>query len=207
VIDLTAFLDLSPTMLADVLDGGQIMDASIRPLPANAGRAAGPAFTVRCARGDNVMLHAAIYRAPPGSIVVVESGDTVSALAGGGVCAMARKNGIAAFVLDGAVRDIAEIEALGFPVFGKCIVPKAAKGEGGGSWGEKIRCGGVEVAPNDIIVADRDGVVVVPSADASTLLGAARKRAAFEGRQSLEDWEKDHRVRISAVLLQTGLSL
>ncbi len=63
------------TTLAEVLGGAQVMDAGIRPLWGPGPRLAGPAYTVRCVPGDNLMLHAAIYRAAPGSVVVVESGD------------------------------------------------------------------------------------------------------------------------------------
>jgi len=77
------FKDISPTILADVLPVGQVISACIRPLWLGMPRCAGPAYTVRCGPGDNLMLHAAVYRAPPGSIVVVEGGDTIFALAGG----------------------------------------------------------------------------------------------------------------------------
>jgi regulator of RNase E activity RraA len=84
------------------------MDNGIRPLYQNVPRIAGPAFTVRCGPGDNLMLHAAIYRAPARSVIVVESADLNYAVAGGNVCAVAQKNGIAGFVIDGVIRDMAK---------------------------------------------------------------------------------------------------
>ena len=84
---------------------------------------AGPAYTVRCPAGDNLMLHAAIYRAEPGSIIVMEAGDVDYAVAGGNVCAVAQKRGVAAFIIDGAIRDLAEIRKLGFPVFARGVIP------------------------------------------------------------------------------------
>ena len=69
------------------------------------------------------MLHAAIYRAAPGSVIVVESGDVDHALAGGNVCAVAQRNGIAGFVVDGVIRDLAEIRAMRFPVFARGVIP------------------------------------------------------------------------------------
>src|SRR5919204_2527167 len=114
--------DLPTTTLADVLERRQVMDAGIRPLWAGP-RIAGPAFTVRCPPGDNLMLHAAIHRAEPGSVIVVESGDVDYALAGGNVCAVAQRRGIAAFVLDGLIRDLAEIRELRFPVFARGVIP------------------------------------------------------------------------------------
>ena len=105
--------------LADFLGREQVMDIGIRSLWMPAPAIAGPAFTVRCPPGDNLMLHAAIYRAEPGSVIVVESGDLDYALAGGNVCAVAQRRGVAGFVLDGVIRDLAEVRDLGFPVFAR----------------------------------------------------------------------------------------
>src|SRR3954465_4963979 len=98
---------ISPTTLAGVLGRRPVLGGAIRPLWSPMPRVAGPAFTVRCPPGDNLMLHAAIHRAEPGSVVVVESGDLDYALAGGNVCAVAQRRGIAAFVADGVIRDLA----------------------------------------------------------------------------------------------------
>jgi 4-hydroxy-4-methyl-2-oxoglutarate aldolase len=199
-----AFKDLSPTTLADFLSRDQIMDLSIRPLWQGMPRIAGPAYTVRCGPSDNLMLHAAIYRAPAGSVVVVEAGDANYALAGGNVCAVAQRNGIVGFVLDGAVRDIAEIRAIGFPVFARGVVPIAGAKEFLGSLGAAIACGGVNVAPLDVIVADEEGIVVVPGADRERLLESARARAAEDSAQSLEAWAEHHRKRIFDILRSKG---
>lgn len=118
----TAFKDVPPTTLADLLGREQVMDIGIRPLW-DAPRIAGPAYTVRCLPGDNLMLHAAIHRADPGSVIVVESGDLDYALAGGNVCAVARRRGVAGFVLDGLVRDLGEVREAGFPVFARVSSP------------------------------------------------------------------------------------
>ena len=64
---------------------------------------------MRCAPGDNLMLHAAVHRAPAGSVIVVQAGDCDLAVAGGNVCALAQRRGIAAFVVDGVIRDLAEV--------------------------------------------------------------------------------------------------
>ena len=106
-----AFARLSPTTLCDVLTRDRVMDIGIRPLWPDMPRVAGPAYPVRCPPGDNLMLHAAIYRAEPGAVIVAEGGDTAYALAGGNVCAVAQKRGIVAFVLDGVIRDLAETRA------------------------------------------------------------------------------------------------
>ena len=113
------FSELSPTALVDALDRSQVMDIGIRPLWQPMPRIAGPAFTVRCPPGDNLMLHAAIYRAPPGAVIVVEAGDVDYAVSGGNVCAVARRRGIAGFIVDGVIRDLAEVREDRFPVFAR----------------------------------------------------------------------------------------
>src|SRR5262249_49588768 len=151
--DDAAFAELSPTTLADVLSRDRVMDRGIRPIWTPMSRVAGPAYPVRCPPGDNLMAYAAVYRAPPGSIVVVEAGDVDYAVFGGNVSAVAQRQGIAAFVVDGVVRDVAEIRALGFPVFARGVMPIAGHKAKIDILDGPIRCGGVDVAPRDILVA------------------------------------------------------
>lgn len=191
--------DLPTTTIADVLERHQVMDAGIRPLWA-APRIAGPAFTVRCPPGDNLMLHAAIYRAEPGSVIVVESGDLDHALAGGNVCAVAQRNGIAGFVLDGVIRDIGEIREMGFPVWARGIIPIPGGKAAVLAMNVPIRCGGVAVAPGDLVVADEEGIVVVPGAERETALAAAEAKARADASLSLDDWERAHRAKIDSLL-------
>jgi regulator of RNase E activity RraA len=202
--DGAAWVALSPTTVADCLPRRQVMNPAVRALWPGIARIAGPAYTVRCAPGDNLMLHAAIYRAPPGSVVVVQGGDADYALAGGNVCAVAQKNGIAGFVLDGAMRDLVEVRASGFPVFARCAIPKPGTKEIPGSLNEAVICGGVRVEPGDIVVADEEGIVVVPHAERDDVLAAALERALADASQTLEDWERDHRRRIEQTLAAKG---
>lgn len=180
------------------------MDPAVLPLWPQIVRIAGPAYTVRCAPGDNLMLHAAIYRAAAGSVIVVQGGDLEYALAGGNVCAVAQKRGVRGFVLDGALRDVAEVRASGFPVFAKAVIPKPGAKEAIGSLNEPVTCGGVRVEPGDIVVGDEEGIVVVPLAERDAVLAAALRRQAGDAAQSLNDWEKDHRRRIEAALAAKG---
>ncbi|MEU9132615.1 RraA family protein [Kitasatospora sp. NPDC048540] len=202
--DTTGFADLSPTTLADVLGHGQVMDLGIRPLWPSAGRVAGPAFTVRCPPGDNLMLHAAIHRAEPGSIVVVEAGDVEFAVAGGNVCAVAQRRGIAAFVVDGVIRDLAEVRAMGFPVFARGVVPVPGAKAAVAPLGGPVRCGGVTVRAGDVVVADEEGVVVAPGDRLDQVLLAARAKAAQDAEVSLDAWEAAHRARIDEILHANG---
>lgn len=201
-----AFRDISPTTLADVLAPGQVLTAAIHPLWPGMPRVAGPAYTVRCGAGDNLMLHAAIYRAPPGAVVVVEGGDSEFALAGGNVCAVAHRRQIAGFVLDGSVRDIAEIRELRFPVFARGVVPIAGSKRLIGALNAPVRCGGVVIEPHDAIVADEEGIVAVPHAALEATLQAATARLARESAQTLDAWEADHRARIDRILRDNGFT-
>ncbi|MEU6406301.1 RraA family protein [Streptomyces sp. NPDC046985] len=202
-----AFRDVPTTALADLLGREQVMDIGVRPLWQPVPRVAGPAFTVRCPPGDNLMLHAAIYRAAPGSVIVVESGDLDYALAGGNVCAVAQRRGVAAFVADGLIRDLAEVRDLGFPVFARGVIPIPGAKAAPAPLNERVRCGGVQVDAGDVVVADEEGVVAVPSARAAEILTAARARLAQEAAQTLDDWETAHRARVDGILTARGMSL
>ncbi|BCJ40664.1 4-carboxy-4-hydroxy-2-oxoadipate aldolase [Actinoplanes ianthinogenes] len=198
------FQQIPPTTLADVLGRDRVMDIGIRPLWTPVPRVAGPAFTVRCVPGDNLMLHAAIYRAEPGSVIVVESGDLDYALAGGNVCAVAHRRGVAAFVLDGLIRDLGEVREDGFPVFARGVIPIPGTKSRLGTHGEPVVCGGVTVRPGDIVVADEEGVVVVPGDRQAPVLEAARAKLAKESAETLDDWTASHRARIEKTLAEQG---
>ena len=202
--DATDFAEIPTTTLADILGRAQVMDSGIRPLWQGMPRIAGPAFTVRCPAGDNLMLHAAIHRAGPGSVVVVESGDLDYALAGGNVCAVARRRGIAAFVADGLIRDLAEVRAIEFPVFARGVIPIPGAKAAVEPLNVPVRCGGVTVHAGDLVVADEEGVVVAPHARRDHFLHEARTRLAREAETSLDDWETDHRARIESLLREKG---
>jgi 4-hydroxy-4-methyl-2-oxoglutarate aldolase len=199
------FAAIPTTTLAELLGREQVMDIGIRPLWPSP-RIAGPAFTVRCPPGDNLMLHAAIHRAAPGSVIVVESGDVDYALAGGNVCAVAQRRGIAAFVLDGLIRDLAEVRELRFPVFARGVIPIPGAKAVVEPLNDTVSCGGVTVGPGDVVVADEDGVVVVPAARREQVLEDARAKLAREAGESLDAWETAHRKRIDE-LLEDGTTL
>lgn len=203
--DYLPYRNLSPTTLADVLSRERVMDIGIRPLWEGMPRIAGPAFPVRCAPGDNLMLHAAIYRAPPGSIIVAQAGDLDYALAGGNVCAVAQQRGIAGFVLDGVIRDLAEIRGNRFAVFARGVIPITGGKSEAGILNGPVVCGGVAVSPGDVVIADEEGIVVVPSDHRDTVLAAAQARAAKDAAQSLADWEIAHRAKIEEALRKLDL--
>jgi 4-hydroxy-4-methyl-2-oxoglutarate aldolase len=200
------FQQISPTILADILGRDQVMDIGIRPLWSPMARVAGPAFTVRCAPGDNLMLHAAIYRAEPGSVLVVQAGDVDYALAGGNVCAIARRRGIAALVTDGVIRDLAEVREMEFPVFARGVIPAPGAKLAASPLNGRILCGGVGVDPGDIVVADEEGLAVVPGARSEQVLQEALDQQEKEDRQSLDAWEETHRALVERLLAEKGQS-
>lgn len=203
---VTGFESISPTTLADVLGREQVMDFGIRPLWPSAPRVAGPAFTVRCPPGDNLMLHAAIYRAEPGSVIVAEAGDVDYAVAGGNVCAVAQRRGIAAFVIDGVIRDLAEVREMGFPVFARGVIPIPGAKAAVAPLNGPVTCGGVKVHGGDIVVADEEGIVVTPRARQEQALRDARAKQAKGAGESLDTWERAHRARIDAILAEAGFT-
>lgn len=194
------FQDISPTTLGNLLPGSQFMDIGIRPLW-DSPRIAGAAYTVKLAPGQNLMLHAAIYRAPAGAVIVCNAGDLDYAVAGGNVCAVAQERGIAGFVIDGVIRDLADIRRLQFPVFARGVRPIPGGKKALGELQTPVLCGGVTVQPGDLLVADEEGVAVVPHAQAAALLPEAAARQGKEESTPLAAWAENHR-RITEQALQ-----
>ncbi|WP_042196371.1 RraA family protein [Paenibacillus camerounensis] len=149
------------TCLSDAMQGINNMDAAIKPLKGSY-RFAGKALTVKMVPGDNLIVLRAIRESCPGDVLVIDAkGDTSRAIAGDFVVGMAKTMGIQAIVVDGAIRDIEGIRQLDFPVFSKGSTVAASHKEGKGELNVPISCGGVSVRPEDFIVGDADGVVVI----------------------------------------------
>lgn len=195
---------ISPTAAAEQVSRSQVMSHEIRPLWEGA-RLSGPAYTVRCAPGDNLMLHAAIHRARAGSVLVVDGGDVSHAIAGGNVCAVAHRRGIAGLIADGAIRDVQEIRDLGFPVFARAVVPKPGLKAAVLPLQQPVQCGGVLVHPGDFITADEEGIVAVPEKTLDTVLKAVAEKAKAEAAQTLDEWEAEHDQKINAILKEAGV--
>ncbi|MBO9453503.1 RraA family protein [Tropicibacter sp. R16_0] len=155
--------------VSDCLDRAQAMDGGIKPLDPRA-RLIGQARTVRCMVGDNSALHAAINLVEPGDILVADAGGFLGNAVWGGLMAeAARQKGIAGLIVDGAVRDSAEIMVSGFPCFARGTVPAGPHKNFGGEIDGRVACGGVSVQSGDLIIADADGVTVVPLARVDTI--------------------------------------
>ncbi|WOD39298.1 RraA family protein [Nodosilinea sp. E11] len=198
------FAACSPTAYADVLGPQYCMDIGLRTLWPRPPRLAGPAYTVCCPAADNLMLHAAIYRAAPGDVIVVKAGDVNYAMAGGNVCAIAQQRGIAGLVVDGVIRDLAEVREAQFPVFARGVMPVPGQKKQLGTLNQPIVCGGVQVNPGDIVVADEEGIIVIPSAQQEATWRAAQQRTAQDEAQSLADWAVNHRAKVEQALQSLG---
>ncbi len=197
------FTDVSVCDYADALPRSQFMDYRIAPLWQPVGRIAGPAFTVKCEPGDHLMLHAAIYRAQPGDVIVVEADDSF-AVAGGNVCAIAQRRGVAGFVVDGVIRDLGEVREMAFPVFARGVIPKPGAKKQLSPLNQPVNCGGVLVNPGDIIVADEEGVAVIPRDQAGQAFDTASARAAKDAAMSLDEWQAEHNSKVEQILTQLG---
>lgn len=148
--------------IGDAMDRLGIVDSAIKPVWAGA-RIAGSAYTIWTRSGDNLHVHRAIDLAEPGDVLVVNGGgDTSRALLGELMGTRAKLRGLAGFVVDGAIRDAADLGELGLPVFARAVTPAGPYKNGPGRLLVPIALGGVSVSPGDVIVGDSDGVAVVP---------------------------------------------
>jgi regulator of RNase E activity RraA len=145
-------------------------------------RILGPACTVKVYPGDNLMVHKCLDVAQPGDVVVIDAGSSMmNGVLGDLISTKARHRGIQGFVVDGLIRDLPDIQALGdFPVFARGVSPIGPLHRGPGEINHSISAGGIVVKPGDVIVGDENGVVVVPRDIADDLLERLRLRAARE---------------------------
>ncbi len=141
----------------------------------------GPALTVRTFPADNLMIHKAVTLAKPGDVLVVNAGGYKDYAVFGDLLGLSCKmHGIAGLVIDGATRDAEGLQALGFPVFARAILPTGPFKDSPGAINVPVSCGGVAVRPGDIIVGDADGVVVVPQEHGADVLAKAQAAVAKE---------------------------
>lgn len=174
---------LSKLPTGNICDGnykGGNMDPSIKPIdPAT--KIVGRAYTVKCQPSDNLTIFKGIIEAAPGSVLVVDAGGYSGSGYFGEIMALdCLRKGIVGLVIDGACRDADDIQELGFPVFSRGLNPGGTVKETVGTTNEPIQCGGKIVKTGDIIIGDRDGVVVIPSEKALEVVERAEAIAAKE---------------------------
>ena len=183
---LRAFQDAASPQVADSMSRLGAMDIGIKALW-HSPRIIGSALTVWLHTGDNLMLHKAISVAEPGDILVVNTqGNVANSSFGELLAASAIKMGIRGVIVDGTVRDAESLEVMRLPVYARGLCPNGCNRDGSGEVGTVIACGGVAVRPGDIIVADRDGVTVVPLADACEVARLAVEKVESENRRAAD---------------------
>lgn len=175
-IDVDRFLGFDPATLYEAAGHRGMVDPAIRPAWAGA-QICGVAATVECPPGDNLMLHHAVAAAKPGVVIVARLGGYLLTGAWGEILTVAAQaKGVAGLAVDGAVRDIAAIAELGFPVFSRGLAIGACTKERTGTIGVPILFGGVLVRPGDIVFGDADGLVVIERERADEIYASAMAR-------------------------------
>jgi 4-hydroxy-4-methyl-2-oxoglutarate aldolase len=170
----------APTsFVVDAMNGTGALDFRIKPI---VGRSlVGVALTCDCGPLDNLAFFAALADCGPGDVLVAATGGhTGAAVTGDLMLGVAKNRGAAGFVTDGLVRDLDDLEAVGLPVYAMGLTPNSPQRRGPGSVGLPIVCGGVIIASGDIVVGDRDGIVVVPRARIAETLDSLEKVKAME---------------------------
>jgi len=180
--------EIPTTIASDVSGGRLLMDPNIRPLrPLGGTRFLGPAVTAWCEPGDIGAAIYAIEHAKPGSVVVIDAGANLqTAIVGEHLCGVARRRGIAGLIANGAVRDIAALAAWpDFPVFALGHTARGPVSFERGAVNDSIVCGGVSVRPDDLVLGDDDGLVVIPRDEAEQWLTKAREKLSLE-----QEWDR-----------------
>lgn len=171
------------SIISDELNRSCTMLSAIRPLQSDVG-VAGQALTVQCMVGDNAPIHYAVTVAWPGCVMMVDGrGHTDTALFGEILAEAALARGVVAVVIDGAVRDAAELKRSDLYVYARGIVPNGPHKGFGGAINAPIQCAGVNVHPGDLVVGDDDGVVVIPANKMDGLRERCDARIAAEAER------------------------
>ncbi len=157
-----------------------LIDVELRQLIPSS-RACGPARTVRCGQGDNLMVHAAMSRLQPGEVLVLTMPEPAPvALIGDLLVTQARARGAVAILNDAAVRDSEELEQMGLPIWTRWVRSRGATKDVVGELDVAVVVGGQEIRPGDLIVLDADGATVVRAQRADAVLTAALAREQNE---------------------------
>jgi regulator of RNase E activity RraA len=179
---VAGFCEFETPAASDLMNRLYTMRSEIRTLTDPDVRLVGPACTVKVFPGDNLMVHKSLDVARPGDVIVIDAGGSpMNAVLGDLISTKARHRGVAGFIVDGLIRDLPAILALGdFPVFARGVTPIGPLHRGPGEINHPICCGGIVVNPGDIVMGDLNGIVVVPREIAEDILASLRAKAAGE---------------------------
>ena len=172
--------------LANISDSMWRMAAGgprLRPMHGG-GVLAGAALTVKTRPGDNLMVHKAIDMAEPGDVIVVDAGgDLTAAIIGELMATHAETRGVAGFVINGAIRDSAVLQAGRFPVFAAGVTHRGPYKDGPGEINVTVALDGMVIEPGDLVLGDDDGVLCVPFAETGPIYAQARAKSEAEEKQ------------------------
>ena len=178
---MKAFAGVPTGYIVDAMGGRGGLDYRIKPLAPQNAPLLGVAMTCHCGPADNLALFGAMATAQAGDILVAATDAfTATSVTGDLLLGMAKNRGLLGLVTDGLVRDLVGVLGVGLPVYCAGITPNSPARNGPGTVGHVVTMGGMTIAPGDILIGDNDGVVIIPLAQAETVLGKLKDVKAAE---------------------------
>ncbi|CAM3602951.1 Methyltransferase [Bordetella sputigena] len=174
------FRGLPVANVSDVMSRMAAGGPTLRPMHDGA-YMAGPALTVRCRPGDNLLVHKALDLAQPGDVIVVDAGgDLTNAIIGEIMVAYATRRGLGGIVINGAIRDAATLRRGSFPVFAAGVTHRGPYKDGPGVINGPVALAGMVIEPGDLVIGDEDGLLCVPYGQVDQVLAATREKHHVE---------------------------